>query len=114
MCECKNKMWTFILTPTGILPSREFYQGYINSIDTLKLIFEIFNHYNNLDCTFFQTNFITLDLFTGKKLEHVIASTHNVDVPHVKRIEYIVRFTFCSFSSIAEIKKRNTVHGAGF
>ena len=29
MCECKNTLWTFIFTPTGILPSREFYQGYI-------------------------------------------------------------------------------------
>ena len=28
MSECKNTLWTFILTPTGILPNREFYQGY--------------------------------------------------------------------------------------
>ena len=24
MCECKNTLWTFILTPTGILPNTEY------------------------------------------------------------------------------------------
>ena len=24
MCECKNTLWTFILTPMGILPNREY------------------------------------------------------------------------------------------
>ena len=36
-------------------------------------------------------NFVALDVFTGKKLEHVISSTHNVDVPRVKKHEYTVR-----------------------
>ena len=31
MCECKNTLWTFILTPTGILPNIEYLKGYIGT-----------------------------------------------------------------------------------
>ena len=34
MCESVNTLWTFILTPMGILPNRENYQGYINVAGT--------------------------------------------------------------------------------
>ena len=36
MCECKNTLWTFILTPTGILPKTECPQ-------------RLHNHYGNLN-----------------------------------------------------------------
>jgi translation elongation factor IF5A len=33
-------------------------------------------------------NFMALDIFTGKKYEDIIPSTHNADVPFVKSKEY--------------------------
>ena len=35
-------------------------------------------------------NFTALDIFTNKKLEDVIPSTHTTSVPHVSRAEYTV------------------------
>eukprot|EP00736_Rhodelphis_marinus_P007257 Rmarinus@m.29871 len=32
-------------------------------------------------------NFVAIDIFTNKKLEDMVPSTHNVDIPHVKRVE---------------------------
>ena len=31
---------------------------------------------------------IAIDIFTGKKLEELSPSTHNVEAPHVTRVEY--------------------------
>lgn len=33
-------------------------------------------------------NFTAIDIFTGKKYEDIIPSTHNTEVPFVKRVEY--------------------------
>jgi translation initiation factor 5A len=40
---------------------------------------------------------VAIDIFTGKKLEELSPSTHNMDVPHVSRKEYQLVRTACKY-----------------
>ncbi|KAL1198366.1 Eukaryotic translation initiation factor 5A-2 [Cardamine amara subsp. amara] len=33
-------------------------------------------------------HFVAIDIFTAKKLEDIVPSSHNCDVPHVNRVDY--------------------------
>ncbi|KAH9604016.1 hypothetical protein KSS87_014196 [Heliosperma pusillum] len=33
-------------------------------------------------------HFVAIDIFTGKKLEDIVPSSHNCDIPHVNRVDY--------------------------